>query len=351
MRHEKKLLLFWEKKAKLFKVIFNRYFLQWIFLITLIIKATSLSGGVEGKGSEVEEEEEEEEDEEKEEEEVAASSKSAKKMATRENSISATHKISKLPAMVTPSKGEGARKKLASRKGKYTDHFSFTPEQTEEATAHLNMYGFVKLHPNPAFKARTTHLIKRLDDQASLDGTSLDKVLRLHVVEAMSTALGDNKRKMQHERNYPTTRGKHVEFFDIMRELNTHFCDGNQSALRMLTSNLQKKKQPLEIFHCPPTEVLDIISLPGAMNQNEHLDAFFEKVKWLPYLLSIVFLLIVLCFEGPNHSSWTCQHNFFFTSRRTDRHPRYSNACAKLAPKWPNLARVDSSIPGISNSL
>jgi len=68
-----------------------------------------------------------------------------------------------------------------------------------------------------------------------------------------------------------------------MRDLNKHFLDGNQSALRMLTSNLQQPKQPLEIFH-HPTEVLDIISLPGAMSQNEHMDAFFQQVKWLIYL-------------------------------------------------------------------
>jgi hypothetical protein len=167
-------------------------------------------------------------------------------------------------------------------KAKYADHFSFNHKQTVEAIAHLNKFGFVKLHPNPAYKQHTTHLIKRLEDRANLDGESLDDVLRSHVAEPMSTALGDKKRKMYHSTNYPT-RGKHVDFFNIMRDLNKHFIDGNQSALRMLTSNLQQPRQPLIIFH-DPTEVLDIISLPGAKSQNEHLDAFFQQVNRLMFL-------------------------------------------------------------------
>ena len=258
--------------------------------------------------------------------------------STAEKMATAAPKISK-PAKVTPSKGKGATKTVESRKKKVKlpDHFNFSLKQTKEAIQHFNMFGFVKLHPCQAFKDRTKCLIKCLDDQAILDGTSLDKVLRSHVDELISTALGDKKRKMYHEKNYPT-RGKHKQFFEIMRELNKHFVAGNKSALRMLTSNLQKKDEPLEIFH-DSTEVLDIISLPGAKNQHEHMDAFFKQVKWLLYLLSTIFLLFI---EGSHHTGWTCQHNFFFTSRRTDWRPRYSNACAKLAPKRRNPARVDS---------
>ena len=305
-------------------------------------------GGEEGENKGESEEEEEEEDA------AAASSfitlrrskrkfsntsnqSSAEKMATRGNSSPAALKISK-PAIVTPSKGEGATTKVGtSKRVKYADHFKFSPTQIKEAIEYFNMFGFVKLHPCQAFKDRTKDLIKCLDHQAISDGKSLDKVLRSHVDEPMSTALGDKKRKMYHEKNYPT-KGKHKQFFKIMRELNKHFVAGNQSALRMLTSNLQKKDKPLEIFH-DSTEVLDIISLPGAKNQNEHMDAFFKQVKWLLYLLSTVFLLVI---EGSHHTGWTCQHNIFFTSRRTDRRPRYSNACAKLAPKRRNPSRVDS---------
>lgn len=174
----------------------------------------------------------------------------------------------------------------------YADHFCFSREDISKAIKHFITYGFVSLSPNQDFKARTRLLVKRLNDEALRVGQTLDEMLRLHVDESMSSALGDKLRKMKHETTYPTKHG-HKDFFAIMRELNLHFIAGNQSALRMLTSTLQQRGEPLRVFH-EKTEVLDIITLPGAENQHEHLDAFFKDVKWLLCLLSTVFSLLFL---------------------------------------------------------
>jgi len=159
------------------------------------------------------------------------------------------------------------------------DHFSFNFEQKEEAIANFIELGLVKLKPNEAYTARAASLIQRGHDEASLLGKTLDEMLLLYVNEPMSTALGDNLRMMKHETNYPT-ESLHSKFFEIMRELNLHFLAGNQSALRMLTSNLQKPDGPLRVFH-EPTEVLDIITKPRATDQYVHIDAFFEEVQQL----------------------------------------------------------------------
>ena len=182
------------------------------------------------------------------------------------------------PPTVTPTKVGSVSKQVGGRrKENFVNHFCFNRKESIKAIEHFNKFGFVKLDPNPSFKAHTRLLVQRLVDEALKLDKTLDEMLRLHVDEKMSSALGDRLRMMKHETTYPT-RHRHKEFFDIMRELNLYFIAGNESALRMLTSNLQQRDESLHVFH-ERTEVLDIITLPGAKNQNEHLDAFFEKVK------------------------------------------------------------------------
>ena len=190
----------------------------------------------------------------------------------------AASKTSHPPPTVTPTKVGSVSKQVGGRrKENFVNHFCFNRKESIKAIEHFNKFGFVKLDPNPSFKAHTRLLVQRLVDEALKLDKTLDEMLRLHVDEKMSSALGDRLRMMKHETTYPT-RHRHKEFFDIMRELNLYFIAGNESALRMLTSNLQQRDESLHVFH-ERTEVLDIITLPGAKNQNEHLDAFFEKVK------------------------------------------------------------------------
>ena len=186
-------------------------------------------------------------------------------------------------AKVTPKKVRKApKKKRGSSSAKLVDHsvdnFSFSFLQIKEAIEHFIKFGFVKLHPNQAFKYHATDLVQRLVDEAKALDTTLDEMLRIHVDEPMSTALGDKLRSMKHEKTYPIGEDPHTKFFDIMRELNLHFVSGNQSALRMLTSNLQEADKPLKVFH-HPTEVLDIITKPKGKSQNAHIDAFLDEVQ------------------------------------------------------------------------
>ena len=186
-------------------------------------------------------------------------------------------------AKVTPKKVRKApKKKRGSSSAKLVDHsvdnFSFSFLQIKEAIEHFIKFGFVKLHPNQAFKYHATDLVQRLVDEAKALDTTLDEMLRIHVDEPMSTALGDKLRSMKHEKNYPIGEDPHTKFFDIMRELNLHFVSGNQSALRMLTSNLQEADKPLKVFH-HPTEVLDLMTKPKGKSQNAHIDAFLDEVQ------------------------------------------------------------------------
>jgi len=185
-------------------------------------------------------------------------------------------------AKVTPQKkGKAPKKGGDASKTKFVDllddHFDFNSQQKEAAFEHFIKFGLVKLKPNAAYIALIVSLIQRGQQEATSLGTTFDAMLLKYVDEPMSTALGDSLRMMKHEKNYPK-EGPDSKFFNIMRELNLHFLAGNQSALRMLTSNLQKADRPLRVFH-QPTEVLDIITKPGATDQNAHIDAFLEEVQ------------------------------------------------------------------------
>jgi len=145
--------------------------------------------------------------------------------------------------------------------------------------------------PNADYKTTSASLRERLAIAARKLGVTTDAVLRANVIEGMSTALGDTKRKMLHETKYPK-RGEYVEFFKIMCDLNKHFLDGNQSALRLLTSHLQQPGRPLKAFH-KPTEVIDILTLEGGGEQNDHVDAFLKSVQRFQYSHSYIFLMFL----------------------------------------------------------
>ena len=210
----------------------------------------------------------------------------------RSSTRTSSQSSDQLPAKITPKpsakvtpqkKGKAPKKGGDASKTKFVDllddHFDFNSQQKEAAFDHFIKFGLVKLKPNAAYIALIVSLIQRGQKEATSLGTTFDAMLLKYVDEPMSTVLGDSLRMMKHEKNYPK-EGPDSKFFNIMRELNLHFLAGNQSALRMLTSNLQKPDGPLRVFH-EPTEVLDIITKPRATDQYVHIDAFFEEVQQL----------------------------------------------------------------------
>jgi len=169
------------------------------------------------------------------------------------------------------------------------DHFSYTPREKKAAVEHFIEFGGVKMTPNAEYKSTSKAIRARLAAAAKELGKTTDDVLRESVIEGMSTALGDTKRKMLHETNY-AKQGPYTKFFQIMRDLNKHFLDGNASALRVLTSHIQKPDSPVRVFH-KPTDVIDILTLEGGGEQNLHVDAFLKSVQRLLFSQAHIILI------------------------------------------------------------